>query len=118
MMLPKRKPTVNKPRMPPTIASPHAFRCTATMPPTSVKIERAHPIIPQVSKIDWSIDWSCSIEKGESGGSTIVEGSSIEGSNAKIIDQNKIPSNPAIIKKIPAISGFELGWVGCWFWSG
>ena len=71
MMLPKRKPTVNKPRMPPTIASPHAFRCTATMPPTSVKIERTHPIIPQVSKIDWSIDWSCSIEKGESGGSAL-----------------------------------------------
>ena len=66
-MLPRNiGPIVNNPRIPPTIASPHAFRFNATIPPVSAKIERMHPIIPQVTRIDWS----CSIEIGESAGST------------------------------------------------
>ena len=67
MILPRRYgPIVNNPSIPPTIASPHAFRFTATKPPTSAKIEMIHPIIPQVTRIDWS----CSTEMGESTGST------------------------------------------------
>ena len=68
IILPRKYPIVNNPSIPPTIASPHAFRFTATIPPTSVKIERMHPIIPHVSINDWIIDWSCSSEMDESGG--------------------------------------------------
>lgn len=28
------------------------------------------------------------------------------------------PNNPAMIKRMPAMSGLELGCLGCWFCSG
>jgi len=109
MMLPSNTgPIVNKPRIPPTTARPHAFRFTETIPPARVTIERIHPMIPQVVRIDCS----CSTEIGESAGSTLW---SIEESSARADDQVNNPSNPAMIKKIPAMSGLEIGLLCCWF---
>ena len=107
MILPRKNgPMENIPRMPPAIARPHAFRFTATIPPVSAKIERIHPMIPHVTKIDCS----CSIVIGASGGSTLW---SIEESSASADVHVNNPSNPAPINKIPATSGIYLGLVGC-----
>ncbi len=59
-------PIVKSPRIPPMMASPHAFRFMATIPPARVKIERTAPMIPQVVRNDCS----CSTDIGESAGST------------------------------------------------
>lgn len=66
MLARKNGPMVKSPRMLPAIASPHAFRLTATMPPASANTERIHPIAPHITRIDWSV----STEIGESAGST------------------------------------------------
>lgn len=103
MMLPKRNgPIVKSPSIPPTTARPHAFRFTATIPPVRVKTERIHPMMPQVVRSDWS----CSAVIGASAGKTL---SIIDDSSAIADDQVNNPSNPAMIKKIPAISGMLLG---------
>lgn len=100
-------PMVKSPRMPPMTASPHDFRLMATIPPTRVKIDSTAPIIPQVVRNDWS----CSAVMGDSAGSTfwIIDMSS---ANAEAHVSN--PKRPAMIKKIPAMSGLELGCFGCW----
>jgi len=68
MMLPSSiGPMVKSPRIPPMIASPHAFRRMATIPPAKVKIESAAPMIPQVVRNDCS----CSAVMGDSGGSKV-----------------------------------------------
>lgn len=59
-------PMVKSPRIPPMIASPHAFRFMATIPPARVRIERAAPMMPQVDRNDFS----CSAVIGDSAGST------------------------------------------------
>jgi len=100
-------PMVKRPRMPPMTASPQAFRLIATIPPAKVKIDSIAPMMPQVVRNDWS----CSAVMGDSGGSTFCI---IEMSNASADAQVSKPRSPAMIKKIPPISGLELGCFSGW----
>lgn len=57
----KYGPIVNNPRMLPTIASPHPLRLKATIPPASAIMDKIDPMIPHISRVDWS----CSAVIGE-----------------------------------------------------
>ena len=99
-------PIVKRPRIPPITASPHAFLLIATIPPARVNIDRAAPMIPQMERNDCI----CSAVMGDSGGRTFWI---IVTSSANAEAQVKRPRSPAMIKKIPAMSGLELGCFGC-----
>jgi len=110
-------PIVNNPKMLPANASPHICLFIDIMPPSIVKIERKKPTDPQITNKSL-IDSAEKVIGPYSEDIDSNSGTMVVSIRETFIDASpthiRTERAPAIIIRMPAMSGFEILFEDCW----